>query len=98
MKDWAKVIVEIKNKVNPSKIFFIFPRTIHTFAKNSGSTTYNNTGIFRDTDYIDIGTHWSFGKDVLEYPSGLALRTEPTATKRAYTCEQEEGGRQPLGH
>ena len=31
--------------------------------------------------YIDIGTHWSFGKDVLEYPSGLALRTEPTATK-----------------
>ena len=26
--------------------------------------------------YIDIGLHWSFGKNVLKYPSGLALRTE----------------------
>jgi len=30
--------------------------TIHTFAKDSGATVFNNTGIFRDTEYIDIGS------------------------------------------
>ena len=30
--------------------------TVHTFAKATGATTYNNTGVFRDTDYIDIGS------------------------------------------
>jgi hypothetical protein len=28
--------------------------------------------------YVDVGKHWIFGKDVLEHPSGIAVRTETT--------------------